>query len=180
MALDATIGGAAANSFVTLAEANAYFGDALGGEVWLTFSESDRNKALVSACRQLSRFKFRGTRETASQALPWPRLLQWDEQSEQIYNRMPSEIKEANFEEALSLLQQGSAGQETRQQLQQQGVLKFQAGNLSEEFAAGAVSFGAPALTSARAQALLLPFIRQTAQRTPVPNGWVVNRAYND
>lgn len=51
--IDATIAGENANSYVTLAFADAYFADTLEARKWFAFSLDDRGRALVSATRKI-------------------------------------------------------------------------------------------------------------------------------
>ena len=64
-----------ANSYVSVAEADAYL--SLGGyTLWSDLAESERRHALVRATRyltQMYRLRWKGTRATANQALDWPR-----------------------------------------------------------------------------------------------------------
>lgn len=81
MAIDATVGGASANSYVTLAEAVAYMADRYPSTSWDDASESSREAALVTAAQRLDQEAFRGvpvkpltgTSNEPTQALKWPR-----------------------------------------------------------------------------------------------------------
>jgi len=80
MAFDATLGGSAANSFVDLAFADAYFAHTPYWEQWNGFSRTNREIALVQACAALETISYAGTRcnpstddENQPQALAWPR-----------------------------------------------------------------------------------------------------------
>lgn len=74
MALDATIGGPSADSYVTLAESDAYH-LALGRETtWVDLDADVKEPALRKATIFLnSRYTWRGARVTSTQALAWPR-----------------------------------------------------------------------------------------------------------
>ena len=74
--IDATVGGANANSYLTLAAAQ----DLIDGFVedddvvaWGTATDDQKNRALVSATQRLDRERFLGARATDTQALQWPR-----------------------------------------------------------------------------------------------------------
>lgn len=76
--IDATAGGASANSFVTEAEAIAYAADRLNlPSGWATVSGADlaedEKKALIAATQDVDRLTFQGYRTTTTQALSWPR-----------------------------------------------------------------------------------------------------------
>ena len=74
--INAEIGGANANSYLTMAEANA-LADAmiLSSDVkkWTTGNDDTRNRALAAAAQRLDRERFLGARVTNDQALQWPR-----------------------------------------------------------------------------------------------------------
>ena len=70
--IDATLKGTAANSYVTLAEANAYFETVPHDEHW-TGSDDAKNLVLITATRYLDNFEYYGTRCSTTQALKWPR-----------------------------------------------------------------------------------------------------------
>jgi len=73
-AIDATVGGASSNSYITLAEATTYFGDRLHVDAWTAANDTSRNQALLWATKVLnSRVSWKGARASSSQALDWPR-----------------------------------------------------------------------------------------------------------
>ncbi len=49
--IDATLQGASANSYVTLAEANAYFETTPDDSTWTDKTDDQKNRALISANR---------------------------------------------------------------------------------------------------------------------------------
>jgi hypothetical protein len=69
----ATAGSASANSFITLAAAEAYFLGRPFCEDWAAASEATKNIALVGATRRLEQEKWRGIPTATTQALGWPR-----------------------------------------------------------------------------------------------------------
>lgn len=76
MAFDATVGGAAATSYVSVADALAYcrgrlFADAFAG---VLVGHDDRERALQMATAWLDGLPWRGQRATAAQRLAWPRI----------------------------------------------------------------------------------------------------------
>jgi hypothetical protein len=74
--LDATVGGAAANTYVTLAEATAIIdGFVQDADVqhWGSGNTDSRNRALFTATQRLDRERYLGARATDTQALQWPR-----------------------------------------------------------------------------------------------------------
>ena len=74
--INATVGSASANSYVTLAEADAIIeGLVQDADVqhWGSGNTDSRNRALYTATQRLDRERFLGARATDTQALQWPR-----------------------------------------------------------------------------------------------------------
>ena len=71
--IDATLQGASANSYVTLAEANTYFETVPDSTTWINKTNDQKNRALISATRWIDALSFYGNRCTETQALKWPR-----------------------------------------------------------------------------------------------------------
>ena len=74
--IDATAGGASANSYITLAEADAYVEAMIGSTdvvKWSDLNDDLRNRALTAATQRLDRERFLGAKATDTQALQWPR-----------------------------------------------------------------------------------------------------------
>jgi Putative DnaT-like ssDNA binding protein len=114
--LDATVGGAAANTFATDAEADAYIGNRLNSGAWSAASGDDQARALIEATRELSTMIWQGSRATDTQALSWPRFLAPNPDGVTItwwayYDPgvIPQRIKDATCELALEFLRAGSS-----------------------------------------------------------------------
>lgn len=112
MAIDATVGGASANSFATLAEAGAYFGSRLQSGAWNDASDGDKEHALLDATRRLSLLEYAGTQtNNTDQSLPFPRSLPVGGELWRRYGRylpideIPDDIKNAQFETAIAMLE---------------------------------------------------------------------------
>lgn len=79
--IDETVGGENANSYVTLAEADAFFEEQALSTAWDAAADDDKNRALISATRRLDQEDFRGVpvnsltgkASSDTQALQWPR-----------------------------------------------------------------------------------------------------------
>jgi len=74
--IDATAGGANANSYLTLADAQAIVdGMVEDADVtaWASATTDQKNRALYTATQRLDRERFIGARATDTQALQWPR-----------------------------------------------------------------------------------------------------------
>ena len=174
MALDATISGASSNSYLSLEDAEAYFSARLRSEAWDVASESDQEKALLTACRRIEAHRLQVHRRPygfpydlpnaldrpadplapadPDQALSFPRQRDLDQSGNYA---IPDQVKQAQCEEALALLAQG-AEQERRRSLQATGVKSFSVDGLSETYETGAAR---QMLISAEARSLLAPFV---------------------
>lgn len=106
--IDATLQGASANSYVTLAEADAYFETVPHDEHW-TGSNDAKNRVLITATRYLDNFEYYGTRCTTTQALKWPRKDYKVDGVEIKCTFIPQQVKDATFELAHALLHKGKA-----------------------------------------------------------------------
>jgi hypothetical protein len=114
MALDATVGGASSNSYVTLAEANTYFADRLNSTAngdWTNDStgvartDAVKSAALITATRRIDEEMFQGLKASTTQALKWPRVNVQDEDG--LYfesDSIPERVKQATYICALELL----------------------------------------------------------------------------
>src|SRR5687767_4534435 len=113
MALDATPKGAAANSYVTRAEANAYFADRAWASAWASATDATKDAALISATDRLDVEWYAGRKTNggfdsagaAQQALQWPRA--WVEDRDGFWydqNFVPAEVKEATYLLALEIV----------------------------------------------------------------------------
>ena len=74
--IDATAGGADANSYMTLSEADTFVEAMVSSSdvsKWTTGNDDSRNRALTAAAQRLDRERFLGARATDTQALQWPR-----------------------------------------------------------------------------------------------------------
>ena len=74
--LDATVGGANANTYITLDDANAIIeGFVLSDDnaAWDGSTTDNKNRALFTAAQRIDREKFLGSRVSDTQALEWPR-----------------------------------------------------------------------------------------------------------
>ena len=74
--IDATAGGANANSYLTLSDAQAIVdGMVEDADVtaWGSATDDQKNRALYTATQRLDRERFLGARATDTQALQWPR-----------------------------------------------------------------------------------------------------------
>lgn len=111
--LDATVGGATANTFVTAAEMTTYLEGRLNASVWT--AAAAQLPALVEATRELAMLDWIGTTVTSQQALPWPRQYAANpdapaggSQIEYATTVIPTRVKDATCELALQFLKAGT------------------------------------------------------------------------
>lgn len=123
--LDATVGGAASNSYVTVAEADDYFASRLNTGNW---AAADKDAALITAAYDIdSFFKWIGARTDDIQFMDWPRIFVDDVES----NEIPFDIKRAQMELAISYIDGGYSN------TQAETVEKVKLGGLEVEFGEG-------------------------------------------
>lgn len=111
MSLDATAGGAAADSYCTLSEANSYHDSRSFNDEWGASSDAAKEKALKWAARQLDvSFDWRGRKTYRDQARAWPRAgamdddgFYWDSTGAA---GVPLLLKQAQAEFAFQLLKE--------------------------------------------------------------------------
>jgi hypothetical protein len=114
--IDATVGGAASNSFVTELEQIAYVADRLNLSSWTTVSGStltdDEKKALIEATREINRMRFIGARVNDTQALAWPRqnATNLDSATFDYFSTtvLPQRLKNATMELAVQFIEAGT------------------------------------------------------------------------
>lgn len=74
LAIDTTPGGTASNSYVTVAEADAYFAAILGfTTLWTAMAEQTKIARLIAAARAIDRMQFSGYLVVTDQAMAFPR-----------------------------------------------------------------------------------------------------------
>lgn len=101
--IDATLSGASANSYVTLAEADAYFETVPNSTTWDDKTDDQKNRAIISATRWIDSLNFYGDRCDAGQALKWPRNNYEVDLIPLACDLIPQDIKYATYELARSL-----------------------------------------------------------------------------
>lgn len=112
MAIDATVGGSASNSYVTAAEADTYFEGRLNPEGYTTATVDIQERALRTATIYLDgRVNWVGHIKdpTTPQALDWPRIDGVDPltANDILSGVIPLDLKNAQCEFALYLLDTG-------------------------------------------------------------------------
>ena len=97
-AIDATLGGTSANSYVTLAAANTYFETVPNSSTWIDKTDDQKNRSLISATRWIDALTFYGDRCTETQALKWPRDEYKVDGIDLVCTLIPEGIKVATYE----------------------------------------------------------------------------------
>lgn len=106
LTLDASIGGAASNSYTTRAQGDSYHEARLFVTDWTGAADIDKDAALVWATRLLdNHFDWQGGKFTLTQALRWPRFGALDRDGELIDSaELPTSLIEAVSELARLLI----------------------------------------------------------------------------
>lgn len=101
--IDATLGGASANSYVTLEDADTYFETVPDSSTWDDKTEDQKTRALISATRWIDALSFYGDRCSETQALKWPRENYKVDGIELACTLIPAGIDTATYELARAL-----------------------------------------------------------------------------
>jgi hypothetical protein len=95
------------NTYISLANAEAYAVLREGTEEWCLLSNSDKEKSLISALDVLDALSYLGTVTSTSQALAWPRNIEYYDAKQGRFraetNFTPSEVTFAQVELAMSI-----------------------------------------------------------------------------
>ena len=102
--IDATIGGATANSYLTVAAADTLTETMLGTLAWTTATTDSKTRALITATRGLDTLGWIGSKATTTQALDWPRTGVSCDGVDYDSTAIPTQILYATFDLANSLL----------------------------------------------------------------------------
>lgn len=111
--IDATDGGESANSYDTLANANAYFQMRPDSAAWKDADVSERVGAMLFATVLIERETYYARKAADAQALSFPLQAQ---------SAVPLKVKHAQFEQALDLLRGDWVQREEFRELQSTGV----------------------------------------------------------
>lgn len=143
--IDSTVSGLSANSYVTLAEANAYFALRPRSTVWEDADSEDKQKALLQAARILdTRVAWKGTIVNYEQLMAWPRHNVRDytanDGSMLRFDRIPRWLKEAQYEQAFDIL-----NRDTIAESESDGIASLSVGPISISYeSGGAMEFTLP------------------------------------
>ena len=109
MAIDATVGGADANSYVTLAEMTAYAATQSWNATWTAYTQDKKEISLISATKWLDTLTYKGSRNATTQKLSWPRTGATFDGVTSSATAIPAQIKTAQMELSWQLLQDPDA-----------------------------------------------------------------------
>jgi hypothetical protein len=103
--IDATVGGASANCYITRANAQTYFNGRLDVAAWDGASDADKDRALIMATVRLEQEEWRGSKVDVAQALKWPRYSTYNDNGD-VYDSddIPDVVDDACCEMALAIL----------------------------------------------------------------------------
>ena len=152
MALDATIGGEAADSYLTVAAADLLNADRLGPQAarWSVASEGEKEKALKQATVDIDAIVGVGLPWDDDQMLKFPRAVDIDSDDLPL---LPSRITRATYEQAAYLLHNAELLDDAARR-RARGMFSFDDDDVSGTIALD----GKLGLLAPRAEALLLPY----------------------
>jgi len=103
-AIDATVGGSSANSYITVVEGDTFAGDVIPTPAWSAATSDNKLRALLAATARLDELDWVGSRAATTQALAWPRQDAKCGEKDYAKTVIPPEIKRGAFELANLLL----------------------------------------------------------------------------
>lgn len=139
--IDATIGGAASNSFVTWEEAVSIISQMMFvPPEWIAATEEDNKIALIDAGRRINNLSYRGEKKTTTQALIFPIIFEPDVPGVELISGAdihPLQVKLAQVNLALRLRQLEDTNQPNPSQvtsLEALGITKVKADVVEVQF----------------------------------------------
>lgn len=149
MPLDATVGGANSNSYITNADADAFFANRLDGDDWILYA-ADQDLALMQATAEYEMYDAPyGERVTTTQALQYPRynVPKRDTPGYITYylpTEIPKPLKDAVCLRALTLLSPttGASGTASSQTLKIGSSVSYETKSESSSSTSSAASSG--------------------------------------
>lgn len=106
MALDVTVGGTTAESYASVAEADAYLAFRGDTSTWTALSTPDKENKLRWSASILQDLLWLGYRTSTTQALEWPRYDVYEKDAFNLIasDAIPAELKRAQAELAFQLI----------------------------------------------------------------------------
>ena len=107
MGIDATVGGASANSYVTALEAETYFETRFDSGSWTDATDGNKSGSLLGATGLLEQREYIGTAVDTTQILQWPRSGVQKRTGFQLESTtaIPQRVKNATYELAFALIE---------------------------------------------------------------------------
>lgn len=102
----ATVGSASANSYLTVAAADAIANTMIGTLSWSSATTDNKGRALITATNGMETLLWIGSRATETQALSWPRMDAACGDKAYDDDEIPREVELATFDLANALLAQ--------------------------------------------------------------------------
>lgn len=136
----ADVGAANANSYVTVAEADSYFGDAFGKPLWESSDVENQEALVVTASRTLDLYiLWNGQKASADQSMEWPRSRAYDRFGA-LYpsDKIPTTVKYATFELAYYMLENGGLS------FAEQSIDSVKVGSIEVDFTERSTDSGIP------------------------------------
>lgn len=156
MLITSTVGSASANSYISIAEADAYFATSYNRPSWVGATVANKEIVLIESTRLLDFLViWRGYKKTQEQSLNWPRthVVDGDAPSTSNYqlydsisssysyfddSKIPTEVKQATCELGYSLLSSGGF------QSEENDLTSVKVGPISVDFSASISTNGLP------------------------------------
>lgn len=109
MSLDATVGGASANAYVTQAAADTFFTNRLDAADWTDATSAQKDAAIIMATLRLDTELYVGAPVFSDQRLKWPRYGAFDADDRLLaQDAIPLMVEQATCEYALALVKEPS------------------------------------------------------------------------
>ena len=142
-------------SYISVEDADVYFGDRYGANEWRAATEQHKAQALVTATRTIDMQRLRGRKTDDSQPLAFPRAIYW-RGAWNADTTVPEAVKAATCEEALAILSQD----QQRTARQRDGLTAVSIGDASESYDKSALArTQSGGLLSPQAKLLLRPWL---------------------
>lgn len=138
------------NSYLTIAEGDAYAATRMNSEAWEQSNNDQKTKAILTATRQIEQLNFAGDKVDEDQPLEFPRGEQ---------TTIPNNIKIACFEIAIALLDGADLETESRNLSRTSSGYAQTRVNYTREFIQEALANG---IVSYLAWSYLKPYLRDT------------------
>lgn len=167
LVLNDDVGGADANSYASVGQANALADYRVGAAAWAAKTPDEKVQALVTATREIDTERFVGVRASSVQALEWPRTNATSHDGTTYpSNAIPKRIVTATVELALVFAQNPTTDVLNPQRNDKKSV---EAGDVAVEYFDREQAASDLARLPAVVERLLAPLVIQSG---PIANGW--------